>query len=103
MLASSNVVAVANDKDGGFSLSLFDPEVLSMTHLQVLEIGKYFDSDWSKWDMRHMKAASAHINLTKRVGSLENEESIFRSLRNSMNMPSSSLAIVVTSCKSHKL
>ena len=35
-----NFEAVANDKDGNYSL--FDPEVLTNIHLQLLENGQYF-------------------------------------------------------------
>ena len=75
----------------------YRPEVLSMIHLQLLESGQYWESDW---DMRLIKAASAYMSLTKRVQSFEGEEDVSRSLCESLCMPGS--VQLVTSCKSHK-
>ena len=102
ILASSNFEAVANDKDGG-RYTFVDPEVLSMIHVQLLGNDQCSNLIGRAWTMGYMQAASTYINLTKRVESLETEESLSRSLCQSFYMPGSSLTVqLITSCKSHK-
>ena len=43
ILSKSGLEAVANDKDGGYSM--VDPEVLTNIHLQLLGNGQYFETD----------------------------------------------------------
>ena len=54
-LSKSGLEAAANDKDGGYSL--VDPEVLTDIHLQLLENGQCFDTDFTNWDKRRAKAS----------------------------------------------
>ena len=62
-----------------------------MLHMQLLEHGQYFLSDWPNWGMRYIKAASEHSNLTQRVESLKGEEGLPRSLCESLLYISGSL------------
>ena len=48
ILSKSGHEAVANDKDGGYSL--VDPEVLKGIHLHLLGNGQYFETDFTNWD-----------------------------------------------------
>ena len=62
--------AVANDKDGGYSL--VDPEVLTDIHLQLL------GTDFTNWDKRCAKASMSCSTLCKRVEGLEQEPELDR-------------------------
>ena len=47
VLSKSGLEAVANDKDGVYSL--VDPEVLTDIHLQLLGNGQYFETELTNW------------------------------------------------------
>ena len=101
VLSKSGLDAVANDKDGGYSL--VDPEVLTDIHLQLLGIGQYFETDFTNWDRRCAKASMSYSTLCKRVEDLEQEPELARELRKSLPVPGAAIEVqLVTSCKSHK-
>ena len=101
ILSKSGLEAVANDKDGGYSL--VDPDVLTNVHLQLLMNGQYFETDFMNWDRRCAKASLSYSILCKRVEDLEQEPELARELKKSLSTPGASIEVqLVTSCKSHK-
>ena len=100
ILSGCGFEAVANDKDGGYSL--VHPEMLTNIHLQLLENGQYFKSDFTNWDERCEKASMSYSALCKRVEDLEREPDLARMLRKSLSSPGAKIEVqLVTSCKSH--
>ena len=101
VLSKSGLEAVANDKDGGYSL--VDPNVLTNVHFQLLMNGQYFETDFMNWDRRCAKASLSYSILCKRVEDLEQEPELARKLKKSLSTPGASIEVqLVTSCKSHK-
>ena len=101
ILSKSGLEAVANDKDGGYSL--VDPNVLTNVHLQLLMNGQYFETDIMNRDRRCAKASLSYSILCKRVEDLEQEPELARVLKKSLSTPGASIEVqLVTSCKSHK-
>ena len=101
ILSKRGLEAVANDKDGGYSL--VDPEVLTDIHLQVSGNGQYFETDFTNWDRWCAKASMSHSTLCKRVEDPEQEPELARELQKSLSVPGAAIEVqLVTSCKSHK-
>ena len=101
ILSKSGLEVVAHDKDGGYSL--VDPEVLTNMSLQLLENGQYFETDFTHWDKRCVKASMSHSALCERVEDLEQEPELARALCKSLPVPGAAIEVqLVTSCKSHK-
>ena len=97
ILSKSGLEAVANDKDGGYSL--VDPNVLTNVHLQLLMNGQYFETDFMNWDRRCAKASLSYSILCKRVEDLEQEPELARELKKSLSTPGASIEVqLVTSC-----
>ena len=80
ILSKSGLEAVANDKDGGYSL--VDPNVLTNVHFQLLMSGQYFETEFMNWDRRCAKASLSYSILCKRVEDLEQEPELARELKN---------------------
>ena len=76
ILSKSGLEAVANDKDGGYSL--VDPNVPTSIHLQLLMNGQFFETDFMNWDRRCAKASLSYSILCKRVEDLEQEPELAR-------------------------
>ena len=101
ILSDCGFEAVANDKDGGYSL--VHPETLTNVHLKLLENGQYFETDFTNWDARCTKASMSYSALCKRVEVLEREPDLAKMLRKSLSSPGAKIEVqLVTSCKSHK-
>ena len=79
ILSKSGLEAVANDKDGGYSL--VDQNVLTNVHLQLLMNGHYFETDFMNWDRRCAKASLSYSILCERVEDLEQEPELARELK----------------------
>ena len=101
ILSESGLEAVANDKEGGYSL--VDPEVLTNIHLQLLGNGLYFETDFTNWDKHCAKTSMSFSALCKRVEDLEQDPELARELRKSLSVPGAAIEVqLVTSCTSHK-
>ena len=101
ILSKIGLEAVADDKDGGYSL--VDPEVLTNIHLQLLGNGQYFETDFANWDERCAEASMSYSALCKRVEDLEQEPELAREFCKSLSVPGAAIEVqLVVSCKSHK-
>ena len=98
-MSKRGLEAVANDKDGGYSL--VDPEVLTDIHLQLLGNGQYFETHFTNWDRWCAKASMSYSTLCKSVEDLEQEPELARELQKSLSVPVAAIEVQLVT-KSHR-